>query len=172
MYFALVWTLLDSFHLHCSVKAADRRASNLRRSQGTAGEEEVRRWESEAFQGLPSRPARPLAAAGRCCFARGLWEVLLLGGQAGAPPSSCFDRHRAIARPPARSLAHSHRRFPCSARHCGFSRKREGKERGREKKKNRASPQKVQHWRSFMQRSRIGFVALGIDPRGSLHGRL
>lgn len=66
-----------------------------------------------------SRPARPLAAARCCCFARGLWEVLLLRGQARAPPSSCFDRHRALAC----SLAHSHRRFPCSARHCGFSRK-------------------------------------------------
>lgn len=83
------------------------------------GREEVRRLESEVFQGLcPVLPVRwpPLAA---CCFARGLWEVLLLRGQAGAPPSSCFDRHRA--------LAHSHRRFPCSARCCGFSRERKKK---------------------------------------------
>lgn len=109
-----------------------------------------------------SRPARPLAAARCCCFARGLWEVLLLRGQARAPPSSCFDRHRALAC----SLAHSHRRFPCSAQHCGFSRK------GIKKKKNWASPQKVQYWSSFMQRSRVGFVALGIDPKESLHDHL
>lgn len=106
-----------------------------------------------------SRPGRPLAAIARCCcFARGLWEVLLLRGQAGAPPSSCFDRHPA--------LAHSHRRFPCSARCGGFWRK------GR-KATNRASPHKVQQTGAALCIKSVSVVSqLALTPKDPPHHRL
>lgn len=111
---------------------------------------------SRRFSRPLSRPASPLAAAGCCCFARGLWEVLLLRGQAGAPPSSCFDRHRV--------LAHLHRRFPCSSRCCGFSRKRKNKTGPLLRRYNTGAA--VCSGRCF------GSVKLGIDPKESLHDHL